>query len=840
MRASKARRWRTDVIDRLMGRNQHGSSGRNRGVTASTSAGASRRRDVGGLGLEVLEGRVLLSSSGLPTDYDQYMLELINLARSDPATEALRYNIELNEGVPWTDAISVEPKQPLAFNAQIGLAAKDHSKWMLAANTFSHDGVGGSKPWDRMEDAGYDFTGSWLASENLAWSGYSIGSNLPSMTQWTLDLHGNLFVDDGYQDRGHRVNMMGANLKEVGIGVVPGIFTAEGTNYNVAMVTTDFAKSGSGSFLTGVAYEDGVSKDNFYTPGEGLDLMTITAVRQSDGLTRTAETWASGGYSLSLPVGTYDVTAWRSDLGTAIYDDIVIDTQNVKLDVEHDDIRAPEIELRGDNKVISSGDTTPRASDNTSFGEVATNGGIVTQRFTIHNIGLAELVLSGSSAVTISGSAASDFTVVQQPETLISGQANTTFLVMFDPSEFGSRTATISIASNDLDENPYTFAIAGFGTTDVDLVVGVGTVKLGSTVVAGDGGSASVVLENFSNVDAKGKATIELWASADKQLDEGDDFYLAGKEQKVSLRTERSKAYNYKFELPLDMPTGSYHLIAKVTPDAELGATDNAANNVAVTQQPYAVEAAFVDLSASVGRVKLAEELLVGDKGSAAAVISNQGNINAAGKVTVNVWASADDVLDGLGTDILLNSLAKTVKITAGRSKSIKSSFIMPNGINPGQYQLLAEIVPGDGIYAGDTAANNNAAGELFYTVEESFIDLSGEFRSVKEPRGGLGAAATSKISFKLTNLGNIPANGEAQLDMLLHNIDTNETFTLDALAGINVKKLKPSKSKSYNGTVTFPAGLSQGSYKLIATIVPWSGLGDNNAVNNTFDIDLG
>ena len=62
--------------------------------------------------------------------------------------------------------------------AQLALAAKDHSKWMLATNIFSHDGIGGSQPWDRMENAGYDFTGSWLASENLAWSGYGIGGSI--------------------------------------------------------------------------------------------------------------------------------------------------------------------------------------------------------------------------------------------------------------------------------------------------------------------------------------------------------------------------------------------------------------------------------------------------------------------------------------------------------------------------------------------------------------------------------------------------------------------------------------------------------------------------------------
>ena len=39
-----------------------------------------------------------------------------------------------------------------------------------------------------------------------------------------------------------------------------------------------------------------------------------------------------------------------------------------------------------------------------------------------------------------------------------------TFTVTFDPSATGLRTATISIANNDCDENPYDFAIQGTGT----------------------------------------------------------------------------------------------------------------------------------------------------------------------------------------------------------------------------------------------------------------------------------------------------------------------------------------------------------------------------------------
>jgi len=126
-----------------------------------------------------------------PTAQEQYMLELINRARSNPNAEAARYNIDLNEGLaPGT--ISSEAKQPLAFNLSLIDAARDHSEWMLDQDTFSHTGSDGSDPGDRMENAGYSFTGSWTRGENIAWNGTT---GTPDVTQSVATQHENLFVD---------------------------------------------------------------------------------------------------------------------------------------------------------------------------------------------------------------------------------------------------------------------------------------------------------------------------------------------------------------------------------------------------------------------------------------------------------------------------------------------------------------------------------------------------------------------------------------------------------------------------------------------------------------------
>jgi hypothetical protein len=124
---------------------------------------------------------------------------------------------------------------------------------------------------------------------------------------------------------------------------------------------------------------------------------------------------------------------------------------------------APEITLLGNNTVITNGSASPSLADETDFGSAAL-GGAITRTFTISNSGVADLILSGSPLVALSGPGAADFSVVVDPLTPVISNTNTTFQVRFIPSVAGARVATVTITNNDSDENPYTFAISGVGT----------------------------------------------------------------------------------------------------------------------------------------------------------------------------------------------------------------------------------------------------------------------------------------------------------------------------------------------------------------------------------------
>lgn len=85
-----------------------------------------------------------------------------------------------------------------------------------------------------------------------------------------------------------------------------------------------------------------------------------------------------------------------------------------------------------------------------------------TIKLGIENLGTGtNLTISGTS---FSGSAASEYVVSSSPSS-IAGQSADTLNVVFTPSTNGSRIATLSIANNDANENPYTIVLDGIGGT---------------------------------------------------------------------------------------------------------------------------------------------------------------------------------------------------------------------------------------------------------------------------------------------------------------------------------------------------------------------------------------
>ncbi|MBK8567551.1 MAG: choice-of-anchor D domain-containing protein [Saprospiraceae bacterium] len=124
----------------------------------------------------------------------------------------------------------------------------------------------------------------------------------------------------------------------------------------------------------------------------------------------------------------------------------------------------PEINPKGNGASIADGDTSPSATDHTDFGETCELGSTLERIFTIKNEGTDTLIIP-TNGITITGAFSSDFTFsgIVLPDSIPPGDS-VLVTVTFDPSTSGALAATLNIASNDCDENPYNFIIQGTGT----------------------------------------------------------------------------------------------------------------------------------------------------------------------------------------------------------------------------------------------------------------------------------------------------------------------------------------------------------------------------------------
>jgi uncharacterized repeat protein (TIGR01451 family) len=160
---------------------------------------------------------------------------------------------------------------------------------------------------------------------------------------------------------------------------------------------------------------------------------------------------------------------------------------------------AVEINLRGNSTDIADGDNSPSSADHTDFGSADIIAATVARTFTIQNTGTATLNLAAAAAsrVTVSGTHAADFTVTTQPSAAtIAAGGNLTFVVTFNPSASGTRSATLTITNDDSDESPYNFDIQGTG---LDREINI----QGNSVTINDGDATPTTADHtdFGTVD---------------------------------------------------------------------------------------------------------------------------------------------------------------------------------------------------------------------------------------------------------------------------------------------------------------------------------------------------
>ena len=157
---------------------------------------------------------------------------------------------------------------------------------------------------------------------------------------------------------------------------------------------------------------------------------------------------------------------------------------------------AAEIDVLGNGVSIINGDATPSLDDHTDFGDVPEAGDfVVVREFTLKNTGTANLSLTGDPMIALSGANVSDFSVTWQPASLLAASESTTFDITFNPSAIGTRTASVSIANTDDDENPFEFAIQGGGKPPLPEI------EISGNGVTIDNGDTTPSVENHTTFE---------------------------------------------------------------------------------------------------------------------------------------------------------------------------------------------------------------------------------------------------------------------------------------------------------------------------------------------------
>ncbi|MFN4128551.1 MAG: CAP domain-containing protein [Paracoccaceae bacterium] len=306
------------------------------------------------------------------TAAEQLLIELVNRARLDPLAEAARYGIDLNQGLD-SGTLNGSAKQVLAPNTLLHQAAEGHSQWMLDTDTFSHTGLNGSSPHERMVAAGYEFIPAWTSGENLA---FAASTARVSETAMIVQNHEQLF-----RSAGHRENFLSDGYREIGVSQVIGAFTFGQTTYtHSSMLTENFAAQGSALLVTGVVQSD-PDRDGFYTPGEGIAGTLFTALDQR------AVSAEAGGYALNLPTGATGLVEVSATTATA--------TLRLSLD------------MAGRNAKLDIVDGT----------EVRTSASA-----TLH-AGITKATLLGVQSLSLIGGAAAETLIANSGNTLIGGGA---------------------------------------------------------------------------------------------------------------------------------------------------------------------------------------------------------------------------------------------------------------------------------------------------------------------------------------------------------------------------------------------------------------------------------
>ncbi|MEP2978173.1 MAG: choice-of-anchor D domain-containing protein [Lentilitoribacter sp.] len=218
-----------------------------------------------------------------------------------------------------------------------------------------------------------------------------------------------------------------------------------------------------------------------FSSGDAIDVTStnITATSTSTCVPQTPDSNSIGIYELELYHCNNENFSWTATVvKDGITYELVLDMTNVSFSDATYTIASqsfsggafgastsPELDVRNeaDTADISDGDLQAQISavNGTDFGSVVI-GNAVANTFIVKNTGTADLTFQNP------GAAVDDLTNFSAVDSSFGGMSVTagtsrTFTVTFHPDVAGPLSSTVTLRSNDADEDPYTFVVSGTG-----------------------------------------------------------------------------------------------------------------------------------------------------------------------------------------------------------------------------------------------------------------------------------------------------------------------------------------------------------------------------------------
>ena len=370
-------------------------------------------------------------------------------------------------------------------------------------------------------DVGQDAAGSWRGSGD-----FSVAEELPDVIVPGASATFDIVFTPHQLGRQQRTVTLSSNdpsrvafaVRGAGTGTLAPEIQVSGGSANVIIDSgTTTVSAETGTVFDHVPVSSGTDRRVFKVINTGNATLELGDVYFTGPAAGDFSAWPATHASLE----PYDLDHWSVSAITVVFDPNAPGLRQAVINLPSDDPGTavyvfalegtgtiPTIQVQGNGQSIANGDSTPSASDGTDFG-VCDLGSVVAGTFTVDNTGPAPLRLSGTPVVQVLGTNTGDFVVTDSPSR---SAFPDTFEIEFRPSAPGRRTATVSIASNDLGQSPFAFNVCGTAVAGDIQVQGVGAqgISNGSTQPSGSNntsfGSANTssgsILRQFSIANA--------------------------------------------------------------------------------------------------------------------------------------------------------------------------------------------------------------------------------------------------------------------------------------------------------------------------------------------------